>query len=311
MGNEGRDLTGLSVSKIAEDATSVTVGWPRTIGQWGYVPMIDGSEILTDGKRHIGKSASKRSVKIGKVRDSKAHRYGVRLLMTGDVGDVIGTASPLPGPTPPPGPGPAPDNSLAQSWLILGQDPLDALNAPAYYKLAITADLGYRHYYDANFFEKARAQSRVIVPWCDCRPSPDGTPPEVAIQWMHELGAPFWMGQGEWPAEMDAAMNASVRARVIVGDIAHMRADQVQQVKDRLVLWVNESYRNCSHNMDPGWPSWENANAGIGGNCIAVYAEGVCTTMRVTEYTTAGLFVARRDSAYGPQMTVADYRALP
>jgi len=216
------------------------------------------------------------------------------------------------GQNPPPPLSPPPSgNELAQSWLILGQDPMDALLAPGYYKLAITADLGYRQLYTPDFFAAARAQNRVIVPWCDCRPSPDGTPPEVAIQWMHELGAPFWMGQGEWPAEMDAAMAASVKPRVIVGDIAHMRSDQVQQVENREVLWVNEAYRNCSGIMDPGWPSWENANAGIGGNCIAVYAEGVCTRMSVAEYVSKGLFVAHRDSVYGPQCTVADYRALP
>lgn len=300
----------LIVRKVAEDAASITLGWNAVSGQWGYVPMIDGSEILTDGKRHIGKSASKRTVKIGKVHDGKAHRYGVRILTNGGANSVPGAPTGDPGPTPDPPPAPGADNSLAQSWLILAQDPMDALNSPAYYKLAITADLGYRHWYTSEFFAAARAQNRVVVPWCDSRPD-GGTSPEVAIQWMHELGAPFWMGQGEWPAEMDAAMGASVKPRVIVGDIAHMRDDQKQQVKQRLVLWIDEAYRNCSHIMDPGWPSWENVNEGIGGNAIAVYEEGPCTAMHVPAYLALGLFVARRDSAYCAQFTVADYRALP
>lgn len=301
----------LIVRKVAEDAASITLGWSGISGQWGYVPTIDGSEILTDGKRHIGRSASKRSVKIGKVHDGKVHRYGVRILTNGGANSVPGAPTGDPGPTPDPPPAPGADNSLAQSWLILADAPMDALNSPAYYKLAATADLGYRHWYTPEFFAAARAQNRVIVPWCDCRPSPDGTPPEVAIQWMHELGAPFWMGQGEWPAEMDAAMGASVKPRVIVGDIAHMRDDQKQQVKQRLVLWIDEAYRNCSHIMDPGWPSWENVNEGIGGNAIAVYEEEPCTAMHVPAYLALGLFVARRDSAYCAQFTVADYRALP
>jgi hypothetical protein len=310
VGSEGRDLAGLSVRKIAEDAVAVTIGWPRTIGQWGYVPTIDGSEILTDGKRHIGKSATKQSVKIGKRRDGKSHRYGVKLLMTGQAGEVIGTASPPPDPTPPP----SADVSLAQSWLILGQEPMDALNAPSYYKLAVTADLGYRHWYDAAFF--TQAHGRVIVPWCDCQvPSGyhpgEGTGPDVAIQFMHDLGAPYWMGQAEAPEQFDNAMAADVKPRLIIGDIAHMRDDQIARVKAREVLWVNEAYRNCSGIMDPGWPDWKNANAGIGGNCIAVYEEGPCHLMPVRDYLARGLYVAHRDSAYGPQMTVADYKALP
>lgn len=303
-------MAGLSVRKITEDAVSVTVGWPRQIGQWGYVPTIDGSEILTDGKRHIGKSSTKLSVKIGKRRDGKSHRYGVKLLMTGQAGDVIGTASQPPDPDPPP----TVDNSIAQSWLVLGQEPMDALNAPSYYKLALTADLGYRHWYDGTFF--TQAHGRTMVPWCDCQvPSGyhpgEGTGPDVAIEWMRQIGAPFWMGQAEWPEQFDNAMAAEVKPRVIIGELAHMRPDQIARVKAREVLFIVESYRNCSGNMDPGWPSWMNANEGVGGNCIAVYGEGPCNVMRVSEYLSRGLFVAHRDSAYGPQMTVADYKNLP
>ena len=298
------------VRKVSETDTAITVGWTKPAGQWGYVPTIDGSELLTDGKRHVGKSASKTTVKIGKVRDGKPHKYGVVVLTNGGSGAVLGSAS-----APPPGPGPTPpppaDNALAQSWCIMGQDPLDALGAPLYYKIAATADLGYRHWYDETFFTAARAQSRVVVPWCDCRPAPDGTPPEVAIQWMHDLGAPFWMGQAEWPAEFDAAMSASVKPRVIVGDINHLRPDQIARVKVREVLFIQEAYRNCSHTLDPGWPSWANANDGIGGNCIATYEEGECTHMGLAEYLRLGLYVAHRDSVYGPQMTATEFKALP
>lgn len=303
-------MANLSVRKIAEDPTAITIGWPRQIGQWGYVPMIDGSEILTDGKRHIGKSTTKTSVKIGKVRDGKSHKYGVRLLMTGDVGSVVGVASPAPNPNPPP----AVDNSLAQSWLILGQSPMDALNSQSYYKLAITADESYRHWYDQAFF--TAAAGRVIVPWCDCKvPSGyhpgEGTGPDIAIAFMRQIGAPFWMGEFERPDAFDNAMNAEVKPRVMVGKPDVLTPTQRARIANREVLVTIEAYRNCSGNMDPGWPDWMNLNAGIGGNCIAVYEEGACHRMPVTDYLRAGLYVARRDSAYGPGMTVADYKALP
>lgn len=305
-------MAGLSVRKIAEDAVAITIGWPRTIGQWGYVPTIDGGEILTDGKRHIGKSSTKRSVKIGKRRDGKTHRYGVKLLTTStaQTGEVIGTASPPPDQNPPP----AVDNSLAQSWLILGQEPMDALNSPSYYKLAITADLGYRHWYDDAFFTAARG--RTIVPWCDCKvPSGyhegEGTGPDVAIAFMQQIGAPFWMGEFERPDAFNNAMNASARPRVMVGKLDVLTPTQRAQIANREVLVTIEAYRNCSQNMDPAWPDWMNLNAGIGGNCIACYEEGPCHRMPVSDYLSRGLFVAHRDSAYGPGMTVADYKALP
>lgn len=245
------------------------------------------------------------NVKDGKYANPGATEGGkVKALL-----DQIGAGNPGSGSggSPPP----APSNNLAQSWIILGQDPKDALASPAYYKFAVTADLGYRQFYDTDFFAQAKAQGRVVVPWCDCRPSPDGTPPEVAIQWMHELGAQFWMGQGEWPAEFDAAMNASVKPQVICGDLAHLRQDQRDRVKAREVLFIVEAYRNCSQIMAPAWPSWENVEEGVGGNCIAVYEEGPCHRMSVAEYLSLGLFVAHRDSVFGPQCTIADYRTLP
>lgn len=303
---------------VSQDATTITLGWTRPAGQWGFVPMIDGSEILTDGKRHIGKSATKTTVRIGKPRDGVKHSYDVVVLTGAKQGAVTGTAAPpLPGPVPLPPPAPGADNSLAQSWIVLGQDPMTALKddrgqtSPGYYKLAATADMGYRGFYDAAFFAEVARQQRVLVPWCDCRPAPGGTPPEVAIQWMHELGAPFWMGQAEWPEEFDAAMGASVKPRVICGDLAHLRQDQRDRVRNREVLFIDEAYRNCSHITDPAWPSWEDVEEGVGGNLHAVYQEGPCTRIAMSELVRLGYFVAHRDSVYGPQMTGADYRAMP
>lgn len=71
---------GFAVSVLAETTTTVTIGWPHQDSQEGYVPLIDGSELLADGKRHASVSKTVSRVKIGRPSDGKAHTYGVRIL---------------------------------------------------------------------------------------------------------------------------------------------------------------------------------------------------------------------------------------
>jgi hypothetical protein len=65
---------------LVETDAAITLGWPDIAGQEGYVPTIDGSETLTDGKRHAGTSKTVRKVTIGKVQDDQDHDYGVQVL---------------------------------------------------------------------------------------------------------------------------------------------------------------------------------------------------------------------------------------
>lgn len=79
----------MSVQLTATDKGSyVEVDWATPPWQRGYVPTIDGSETLTDGKRHPSVSTTARSVKIGKPADGKPHAYGVNLLGVEDGGSV-------------------------------------------------------------------------------------------------------------------------------------------------------------------------------------------------------------------------------
>lgn len=89
----------MNVQQLAETAATVTIGWTPAAGQEGYVPTIDGSETLTDGKRHPGTSKTQASVKIGKPGDGKPHAYGVNILGVVDSGSV--TVPPVVTPPPP------------------------------------------------------------------------------------------------------------------------------------------------------------------------------------------------------------------
>lgn len=74
----------IPVTKLADTKTTVTIGWKQPAGQQGYIPTIDGSEFLTDGKRHPSFSVTASSARIGKPADettpASKHTYGVNLL---------------------------------------------------------------------------------------------------------------------------------------------------------------------------------------------------------------------------------------
>ena len=83
----------MDVRKLAETATTITIGWDPQVGQSGYVPLIDGNDKLTDGKRHPAygpTAAGASSVRIGKpsgeANPATKYRYGVKLLGTLDEG---------------------------------------------------------------------------------------------------------------------------------------------------------------------------------------------------------------------------------
>lgn len=95
----------LAVTKVTEDSHSVTLGWTPPAWQEGYLPTLDSSETMVDGKRHPGTSETAKQVRIGKPADettpASKHRYGVKLL--GSVSGGAWPPVPVP-PDPPPNP---------------------------------------------------------------------------------------------------------------------------------------------------------------------------------------------------------------
>jgi hypothetical protein len=120
------------------------------------------------------------------------------------------------------------------------------------------------------------------------------------------LDGPAW-GQCESAAEFDHAYESG--ARRMVGNLSALRDDQFARVDSGEVHLAFELYRN----VQP-WalPDWRDANAGIGGNCIACYAaegEGAAY-MSVATYKADGYYVTQRDSVYGVGLTPADWQGL-
>lgn len=128
-------MTDLSPHKVSETKSAITLGWTPPSDQWGYVPVIDDNEKLTDGKRHIGVGATTSQVTIGKPSDEtnpvSKHRYGIKILGVAAVGEYPAVTPPPPTssviayrytvdpyPEQPSGPGNA-------SWIVFGEPTLE------------------------------------------------------------------------------------------------------------------------------------------------------------------------------------------
>lgn len=75
---------GFAVRIKAQDTHSVTIEWDHVPEQEAFLPLLDGSETLSDGKRHPNTSQTQNWVKIGRPSSGGVHSYGVKILGTID-----------------------------------------------------------------------------------------------------------------------------------------------------------------------------------------------------------------------------------
>jgi hypothetical protein len=222
-----------------------------------------------------------------------------------------------PSPTPPPNPNPPPsgDLSTVRGRIFLAQAPLDSLAAPSWMVPVCTADPAYRSWYSPQVIAELRDHFGTVEAWCDCRiPSgyveDEGTGYDMAVAMVSELSldGPAW-GQCEATHELENGYAGGARRFVGSCDANVMNETWLNKVKSQEILLSVELYRN---KMPWMLPDWRNANAGIGGNCIACYAsetEGAYYTP-VAAYKEQGLYVAKHDSVYGVGLTHQDWLDL-
>jgi hypothetical protein len=199
--------------------------------------------------------------------------------------------------------------SSAQARIFLAHSPLDCLAAPSWMVPVCTADAGYREWYTADAIAQLRAHFGTVEAWCDCRPPGQGTAYSDALAMVDEFSLDGAWGQCETTAEFDHAYDAGARRMVGSINAQVLDAARLAKVASGEVLVSIELYRN----LQPGLqPDWRNANAGIGGHCIACYAsdaEGAVYTP-VASYRDLGHFVPKRDSVYGVGLSAEDWQAL-
>ena len=187
-------------------------------------------------------------------------------------------------------------------WATVTDDAIQqALTLPQRWKHAFSADPTYKP--SRAQAGRVQAAGRYTSAWCDCRTTLPAAAKQMAAD--YQLGG--WYGQGENPGEFDVCTQAGGKAAIV--NLSALRPDQLALVATAQVLVTNETY----YNVNPGLhPDWRNANAGIGGNCIAVYgsaSEGAVYTS-VQNHVNNGWFNPQTDSIYTEGMTAQDWQTL-
>jgi len=181
---------------------------------------------------------------------------------------------------------------------------------PKTWKAAFTAD----HAYPVTDQQIAAVQAsghRAFV-WCDCMTTLPDTALAMVEQRRDKDDHPLldgWYGQAESASQFDVAIGALRAPVAIIGNLSSVRSDQLARVAAGERLFVNELYRNVQPWLQP---DWRGANAGVGGNCAAVYAsqsEGAVYTP-ISAYRALGLWNPACDSVYTEGMLEADWKQL-
>lgn len=211
-----------------------------------------------------------------------------------------------PAPTPPNPTPPTGDLSSVQGRIFLAQSPLDSLAAPSWMVPVCTADAGYATWYTHEVIAELRAHFGTVESWVDCR-NPTHYNAAVAMKDQFQLDGAW--GQCETTQELQNGYDEGARRFVGNCDPNVMNDEWLNKVKAGEILLTVELYRN---KMPWMLPDWRNANAGIGGNCIACYAsetEGAYYTP-VKAYKDQGLYVPHNDSVYGVGLAHQDWLDL-
>ena len=204
----------------------------------------------------------------------------------------------------PPAPPPVPVITVdprSQFVVFCAEQMQVALAAPMKYALSLSADKEYRYPTEKvpeldlhHIITTMKNQGHRVPGWCDCRPAPDGTPAAVGVEFVKQYGLDYFIGQAESEDEFEDAV--SVSAKVIVGNITSLNADQLKQIKVDRISFIQEDYWN------EGWARAES-------DLIAAYCAGTYPTglwyPRVNNYRSAGrwrmgdgLYYAKPDTDY-------------
>ncbi len=212
---------------------------------------------------------------------------------------------------PSPSPVPSTDRAPHKAVLFHAGDVLDWTGAPSFYWRSLSADVG-QQWLTAGFVGAARKASLgFVTAWCDCRPS-GGTDAQYAINAARAFGLKGWHAQAETAAQFDHALQRGrengLMPLAFVGNLGALRPDQLALVARGDVKFIVETY----YNVQPGLqPDWKGANAGIGGNCVAMYASDTEGAQRVALSTMRadGRFSRGNDSIFTPGSQPEDVAA--
>jgi hypothetical protein len=214
---------------------------------------------------------------------------------------------------PPPPPPVHTDKAPNKCVLFHSNDVMDWVGAPSFYWRSLSADRGQQWITPELVGVARKASLGYVTAWCDCRPD-GGTDAQYAIDAVRTYGLKGWHAQAEDAAQFDHALQRGrengLMPLAFVGQLGQLREDQIALIRSGEVLFIVETYFNVWPYMI-GHVDWHNANAGIGGNAVAMYesaSEGA-TRFPLADQKARGLFNRGNDSIYTPGSRPEDVAA--
>lgn len=183
--------------------------------------------------------------------------------------------SAVPAPKPPAG---HPQAAAARYVLFADNDVLNALNAPAKYAVALSADPEFAKQATAENVAKLRWLGRRVYSWCDCW----ATMPPDAIGLMRTLDLDGWVGQAEDFNQYSNAMAKWPVAPVaLVGNLTNLDAWQVEEIRTyKAPPFIQEDFWNEGWARHPG-------EAAIAAYCAGIYPTSLWNP-QIQNYRSAG-----------------------
>jgi len=150
--------------------------------------------------------------------------------------------------SPPPPPAPSGLSALAQSVVFCAHRSETALQAPAKFKVALTADPAYAQWATPSIVQQFRAQGRKVFAW--------GNQEQIPVQTIRNLASSLGLDgcifQAETSGEYDSAIAAG--ANLIVGNPNAMTAEQRADATARINAGTLAFQGECYTNLGGPWP---------------------------------------------------------
>lgn len=203
-------------------------------------------------------------------------------------------------PPPPPPPSGHPKAADAKYVLFADNDVLNALAAPAKYKVALSADPEFAAQATKANVDKLRAGGHRVFSWCDC----ESTLPPAAIALASRLALDGWIGQAENHNQYSNAIAQWAPPPVaLVGTFGELDGWQMDEIREyKSPPFIVEDFWNTGDGRQPVEPA-------ISAYCAGIWGTSLMPDPTIQGYRSAGRW--RDGDGLFHVASVTDWQNLP